>query len=112
MTTQRRSTAHFLGRALDPDGKVKWYPAIYSSKEFKGGHGDDVSVRMTYGDPKDLIWKALPDGTFKPFFREGTWRIKNFNVKQQDLDAKNQEPQVPTGERPPSRFLHVGPGRL
>ena len=67
-------------RAIDPDGKIKWYPAIYSSKEFKGGHGEDVAIRMTYGDPKNPIWKALPDGTFKPFFRD----------KQQDLDAKKQ----------------------
>ena len=74
-------------RSIDPKtGKATWYPAIYSSKEFKSGHGDDIGVRMTYGDAKDMMWRALPDGTFKPFFREGTWRIKNFNVKKYDVD--------------------------
>ena len=52
-------------RAIDPkDGTVKWFPAIYSSKEVRP-RGDDVNIRMTYGNAEDLMWKANPDGTFK-----------------------------------------------
>ena len=43
---------------------------------------------MTYGNASDMMWRALPDGTYKPFFREGTWRIKNFNIKKYDVDPK------------------------
>ena len=95
-------------RAIDnKTGQVRWFPAIYSSKEFKEGHGESVSVRLTYGDPKDLIWKALPDGSFKPFFKPNTWRIKNFNVTQQDLDVKKQGGREYMQKNDPLRDFYI-----